>query len=856
MQSLKDFLGCQCRAHRGNRRQSSDSNAYTFSWAQTQYSEDRPVLPFHESLELSLNIDKEELSGVATIDFKVVQKEVQKVKINACELKIHDVQFTLRGQFNPVQFEIEPQYVVVHLPNKMLRGDQGQIKIVYTAHKPRAGIYFIKPDEAYPDRPTQVWTQGQDDDARYWFPCFDEPGIKFAFDLKIEVPAGYIATSNGALHSEVRGGKVWSFHWKTQFLLPAYLVTLTVGKFSEIKDDWRGKAVTYLVEKGREAEAKVSFGKTPKMLEFFSQKIGVDYPYEKYAQIAVSEFVFGGMENTSATTQTDATLHPLEIEEDFTSDDLVAHELAHQWFGDLVTCKHWSHGWLNEGWATFMEYVFKEQDMGKDEADYYRYEDLNVYFDEDAEFRRPIVTNYYADPAEVWDRHTYQKAGLVLQTLKAHVGDTDFWAATKKYLDTHKGGVVETVDFQRAFEAVSGESLQKFFDQWVYKAGFPDLKISYQWDEKKNLAQIKVEQKQKPENNVSIFELKTAVEFVYKDKSKEVMNLNITQAEQTFYFSLKEKPQYFIFDRGNHLLKKLEWAIPQDMIKAQLENDDDVVGKIWALKNLAKEPSLDAVEIMESSLKKDPFWGVRAEAALALAKTKTQTAERALLSALSEEKKAKVRAKICKALGSFKSQKAADALIERIDSDKNIFVKGAACSALGKTKNQKAFDKLKSATQIKSWRDYVTAQAYAGLANLYDEKAHNLFVQGARYGAPKYARANAILGLGHVAWEKPEVRELLVETLDDPYLGAKRAAIEALVARKENHAVSALEGVAHRVIDGHFKAQAFRAAHQIRAEQNKPSELKELNERIEKLSEQNLKLIERLDRLDKTKELT
>lgn len=850
MQSLKEFLGCQCRAHKN-----TGSGSYTFPWAQTQYAEDRPVLPIHESLDLRIDFEKEELSGVATIDFKVMQKEIAEIKINACELKVYDVQFSPRGQFSPVKFNIEAQNIVVVLPNKMLRGDQGQIKIVYAAVKPRAGIYFIKPDSKYPDRPTQVWTQGQDDDARYWFPCFDDPGIKFAFDLKVEVPSGYIATSNGALHSEVRGGKTWTFHWKTQFLLPAYLVTLTAGKFAEIKDDWRGKAVTYLFEKGREAEAKVSFGKTPKMLEYFSQKIGVDYPYEKYAQIAVSEFVFGGMENTSATTQTDATLHPHEIEEDFTSDDLVAHELAHQWFGDLVTCKSWAHGWLNEGWATFMEYVFKEQDMGKEESDYYRYEDLKVYFDEDGEFRRPIVTNYYADPAEVWDRHTYQKAGLVLQTLKNHIGEADFWAATKKYLEIHKGGVVETVDFQRALENVSGENLQKFFDQWIYKAGYPDLKISFEWDDKKKLAQVKFEQKQKPDNITSLFNLRSQVEFIFADKSKEVLNVNIKEAEQTFYIQLKEKPSYLVFDRGNHILKNLEWALPQEMLKAQLENDDDVVGKVWALKTLSKDASLTAIEILADRLKSDPFWGVRAEAALALGQTKTVTAEQMLLNSLKEEKKGKVRSKICAALGNFKSDKVAEVLASCITEDKNIFVKGAACVALGKTKHSDAFEKLKAATKISSWRDYVPAQAYVGLKNLYDEKAYPLFMEGALYGAPKYARGSAISGLSVVAWERPEVREFLIEALEDPYLGAKRAAVDALVARKESHASSALERVAHRVVDGHFKASTFRAADQIRRELNKPSELKDLSERFDKLSEQNKRLLERLDKLEKTTKL-
>ena len=271
------------------------------------------------------------------------------------------------------------------------------------------------------------------------------------------MPSGFVATSNGALQTETRGGKTCTFHWTSSAAIPSYLVTLTVGKFSEIKEDWRGKPVIYLCEKGREDETKLSFGKTPQMMEYFSKIIGVDYPYEKYAQITAAEFIFGGMENISATTQTDTVLHPYEIEEDFSSDELVSHELAHQWFGDLVTCKTWSHGWLNEGWATFMESVFKEEDLGKDETQYYRYEEFKIYQGEDQSlYRRPIVSNVYSDPGEVWDRHIYQKGGLVLNSLKNELGHEDFWAGVKHYLQVHRGGTVETVDFQRALEQVSG----------------------------------------------------------------------------------------------------------------------------------------------------------------------------------------------------------------------------------------------------------------------------------------------------------------------------------------------------------------------------------------------------------------
>jgi aminopeptidase N len=519
----------------------------------------------------------------------------------------------------------------------------------------------------------------------------------------------------------------------------------------------------------------------------------------------------------------------------------------------LVTCKSWSHGWLNEGWATFMEYVFKQHDLGKDEADYYRYEDLKVYLDEDSEFRRPIVTNFYTDPAEVWDRHTYQKAGLVLQTLKAHLGEEDFWAGTKKYLDTHRGGSVETVDFQRGLESASGENLNKFFDQWFFKAGYPELKVGYEWDEKSKAAKISISQKQILDSKTSLFGIRTKIDFQLTDKTKVSFDLNIKDADQNFYFTLKSKPSYFVIDRGNHILKTIEWTVPLEISKELLAQDSDVVSKVWAMKALSKESSTEGIEILISSLKTDAFWGVRAEAALALGKTQMTSALNALLVALKEEKTGKVRAKICTALGNFKTDSAAAALSERLDKDLNIFVQGAAAVALGKTKHTTAFEKLKSALNKKSWRDYVRAQVFTGLKNLYEEKALPLFIEGARYGAPKWSRPNAVSGLSEVALERADVRETLVDFLNDPYLGVKRAAVTALVSRKDLSATSALEEIGFRAVDGHMKTMTLKAAEQIRKESSKPRELHELRERIDKIIEENKKLQERLAKVEASK---
>ncbi len=852
MEKLKDFIGCRCHAQaswgfKGPDEAKAHVPAHTFPWATLQYPEERPVIPTTQSLDLVLDIDKEELSGSNTIQIRAQHKEVSSFKVDAVDLQIHDVQFNKKS----VKFSVGAQATEVNLSRPLQRGDVGELKIVYSVRKPKAGLYFIKPDKEYPQRPVQVWTQGQDDDARFWFPSFDEPRIKCAFDLKVEVPSGFIATSNGALHSETRGGKTWTFHWKTSFAIPSYLATLTVGRFSEIKEDWKGKPVVYLCEKGREDEARVSFGKTPQMIDHFSQILGVDYPYEKYTQVAVSEFIFGGMENTSATTQTDSTLHPYEIEEDYSSDDLVSHELAHQWFGDLVTCKTWWHGWLNEGWATFMETVFKEHDRGRDENDYYRYELLEMYLGEDRGlYRRPIVTNFFSDPGEVWDRHTYEKGALVLNTLKGELGDEDFWAGTRHYLQTHKGGIVETVDFQRAMEQVSGRSLQEFFDQWIYKSGYPELKIGFTWDDKTRTAEVKFEQKQNLTTETPVFKLNSEIEFILGDGKKLAFPVALTQKEQNFYFHLDAKPSYCRFDVGNKILKTLEWAIPLEMAKEQLKKDGDVVGKIWAMKQLAKDASKEGVEALVDRLRSDKFWGLRAEAATCLGEARTEEALKALVSALNEEGTSKVRTKICAALGEFRDERAGEALMQTLEKDKSLFVKGAAASSLGKTKSPKAFDALKGALRHKTWNDWLAGQVYNGLKQLRDERALDLFLSGAQYGAPKFSRIYAVAGLGEYGLNRPDVTEFLQQALSDPYFRVRFFAAEALVKRKDPTAVGSLEETGHRANDGHLKAAVFRAARRLRDGLQRPEELNVFKESLDKLSDENRKLKDRLQRLE------
>ncbi|MCC6278143.1 MAG: HEAT repeat domain-containing protein [Oligoflexia bacterium] len=850
MERIRDLIECHCRA-RGTwapvRPPHSAVPAHTFAWAKYQYPKDRSVTPKHQHLHLTLDIERKAIVGKNEILVETTSRTTNLIEFEAAEMQIKTVLLDGKEQ----KFSHDKDRVQVFLKSQLSRGQTAQLTVSYELDNPRAGIYFIKPDQDYPNRATQVWTQGQDDDARYWFPCFDEPGIKCTFEMTVEVPQGFLATSNGRLISSSQSGSLWNFHWKSEAMIPAYLVTLTVGRFHEIKDDWKELPVRYLVEKGREKDGELSFHKTPKMLELFTKKLGVGFPYEKYYQVAASEFIFGGMENTSATTQTDTTLHPKELEPDFISDDLVAHELAHQWFGDLVTCKTWSHGWLNEGWATFMEYVFKEEDRSPIETSYYRYEDLKVYLGEDSGlYRRPLVTHFYTDPAEIWDRHLYQKGGLVLETLKHEIGDEDFWEGTRRYLERHRGATVETVDFQRAMEEVSGRSLQWFFDQWVYRSGYPKIKVGFEWDAKSSVAKIRFKQEQVGDDT-QVFRLNTVVEIHFDDEVKK-FPIEISEKDQLVFMPLHMKPKFVVLDPGNHCLKSLDWSLPQDMIAEQLKSDSCVVGKVWAMKHLAKDSNRQGIDLLIERLKTDKFFAVRGEAALALGETGSRVAKEALLAQLSLEKDSRVRSKICAGLGNFHDEDVGAGLSKIVENEKHPFVRGAACRALGKTKWKGAFEVLKKALDIASWNDFVCAAAISGLRSLRDDRALELFVEYSKYGAPKFGRLAAVEALSDYGLDRKDIHEHLETLLDDRFFRVRFAAVSAISQRKNPAGAGALDDLAHRVTDGHLKAHALRSKKSLLESLRHPSELTEFQKSLEKLQEESRKLKDELQGLKPT----
>jgi aminopeptidase N len=382
----------QCRVCSLSLGGRGDVQPFALPGARATFNPDRSVDVRHLKIEVTLDFAAAAVDGVTTLTLVPLNDGPTRVVLDAVELELQAV--TL-ADGKPLDFTYDGHKLRFDLGERR-ENESIDIKVRYRC-TPRRGLYFIRPDKDYPQRPLQAWSQGQDEDNRYWFPCFDYPNAKSTSEVIATVPARMTVLSNGSLVEDREHGELRTVHYRQDVPHSSYLVTLVAGEYSHSREPAGDIELHYFVTPGREADAPRSFANTAKMIALFAEKTGRPYPWKRYSQITVSEFIFGGMENTSATTLTDQTLHDARAHLDFSSEPLVSHELAHQWFGDLLTCRDWSHGWLNEGFATYFELIWQEFNEGRDEADYYRLLDQEAYIEEDAHrYRRPLVTNVFS----------------------------------------------------------------------------------------------------------------------------------------------------------------------------------------------------------------------------------------------------------------------------------------------------------------------------------------------------------------------------------------------------------------------------------------------------------------------------
>jgi aminopeptidase N len=829
--------------------------SFVLPGAKPHYNPDRPGQVNHICLNLILDIPQQSFQGTCTIQLTPVRPGISKLRLDAVDLEINAV--SVDGSAQP--FDYDRRSLVIHLLQATSTAPL-TLKIAYQAQQPQRGMYFIAPDEHYPHKPIQVWTQGEDEDSRYWFPCFDYPGQLATSEIRVQVRANYLAISNGELLSTETKGADKIYHWSQQQIHPTYLMTLAVGDFAELQAPDHPLLITYYVEKGREADALRSMGKTPRMIDFFSRRFGYAYPYPKYAQVCVDDFIFGGMENTSTTLLTDRCLLDERANLDNQrTESLVAHELAHQWFGDLVVIKHWSHAWIKEGMASYAEVLWVEAEYGKDEAAYYLLGEARNYLDEDANrYRRPIVTHVYREAIELYDRHLYEKGACVYHIIRTILGEELFDKAIHNFVNKYAHKTVETIDLLRTIEEATGYNLMPIFDQYVFRGGHPDYKISYNWDGDSNLAQVTVTQ-----TNEELFDLKIPLGFGYEETMK-TLNLHLHQKEQSFYFPLLQKPDFLSFDVGNNFLKTVSLEYPLPELKNQLKLDPDPISRIYAAEAIAKKGGLEALNALAAALETDKFWGVRREVAKQIATIKLAQSVEALSKGLQDEK-AQVRCAVVEALSEIKTLASYEILKNfLVQGDPSYYTEAAAARGLGgmvtgllKEKQEEVIALLENILTTRAgWNEVVRGGAIGGLSQLKTSpQAANLILEYTKLGTPQPLRLAAIRALGTISLgQNPEQLILILEQLGaiakESFFLTQVAVVTALGQMETPQALGILQALAQQSPDGRVKRLSDEAIAKVQKNLGSEKALQELREELTQLQQENQDLKSRLTKLE------
>lgn len=578
------------------------------------------------TIHTRFDVPNKTVIGDETVSLKPLASGFKAFDLDASSMKIEGV--TLSDSNTALQWTQPPNKLAITLDRAYEPTESINVRIQYRA-TPEKGIYFIPQSRGWMGltKPAQIWSQGEPEENHYWFPCYDFPDDKATSEQYITTGANEIAISNGALiETTYNADGTHTFHWKMNQPHSSYLISLVVGNYAKLTDTYKNIPVEYYTYHGTEEIARRAFARTPEMMRVFSEKLDFEFPFNKYAQTVVANFIFGGMENITATTHADSEILNGGITKDsqLSTENLVSHELSHSWFGDLVTCKDWSQAWLNEGFATFMEAAFREQEAGHDAYLAEMRSNTFLYFLEDGlKYRRPIVYDRYRQPVDLFDATLYKKGALILHMLRETVGDEMFWKALHNYLIENQNKVVETIDLERAFEETTGQKLDWFFDQWVYKAGFPELRVRSLYHPQTRTLTLDVAQTQTPDATTpAVFRLPVEIELTTA-QGKRTEHIEITQRQQRFTFKLDSKPLLIRFDKGERILKKLDFPQPTARLAYQLSHSADAAGRIEAAEALALQANrmkLDSnvIAALQRSATSDSFDGVRAAASSAL----------------------------------------------------------------------------------------------------------------------------------------------------------------------------------------------------------------------------------------------
>lgn len=694
---------------------------------------------------LSFDIANRTAKGQAWLTLRPYFYPTDSIVLDAKMMQIHSV--TIGQNDKTLNYKYDSSQLVIFLGRPYRDYETAKICINYTAtpyaaHKSGGsaaitddrGLYFINHDQEIEGKPVQIWTQGETESNSHWLPCIDKPNSRTKIQLELTVPSYFKTLSNGLLVSSMEKGATRTDIWRNEDPIQVYAIMFAIGDFTIVKDTWRNKEVNYYVEPDYAPFAKTMFQHTPEMIEFFSQITGVPYPWEKYSQVVVRDYVSGAMENTSASLFGEFMNQDKRAYEDANHEDVVSHELFHQWFGDYVTAESWSNLTVNESFATYGEYLWRKHKYGKNYADELAYADLKKYLDYSS-FSDPIlVRHHYRDKEDMFDRVSYQKGGAILHYMQYLMGDTAFYKAMKIYLSSNALQAAEATHWRLAVEKATGQDWALFFDQWYHKGGHPILDIQYAYDDQNKELKVTVAQKQKN----GIYQLPIECLLLYgKQKNTEKWLLN--KAQQTFVYPYKNDQKPILVPDVPHVLPGV---IKENKhfagYLAQFRNTEDFISKLICINAVSddlKTMSQPEIQNIISEGLQCPIAAIRTATLQKIAPLENFGLRNKWISDIKmiaqSDGNNQARAEAISLLGAWKIDGQQQFLLDAIN-DSSYIVAASALASLQKTDKEMAYKqahahlkgKANTALDIQAWQ-VIAQNAKTQDTSLMYQLAHN-----------------------------------------------------------------------------------------------------------------------------------
>ena len=802
------------RYHRGRIDGGIHSRAagdFALPGAALHYAPDLGLEPKHLDLRLEIDLPSRSIAARATWHLTPRRPTARTLRLNANGFSIDTIE-DLTGA--PIQWRHDGAHVDITWPSPP--STPPRVQIEWTVSNPISGLYFGHAADGSSKEISWMCTDHETERARHWLPCVDYPNVRTSITTTLVAADGLTAIGPGRLDGTAPtddGRTVTTWHLEQP--CPSYLLCLLVGDLVCADEGACGEVpiAYYAPAPYTAAQLRRSFGPTGEMMEWMTARLGVPFPFPKYYQFAAPG-IGGAMENISLTSWDDAFVCD-EIyhgERGWLVDLINLHEMAHSYFGDIVVCRDYAHAWLKEGWATYMESVWLGDTQGADALHYQMYFERHLYLQEaDGSYIRPIVTRRFNSSWQMYDRHLYPGAAWRVHMLRHILGEEPFWEGVKQYLQAYSGRVVETDDFRKVLEDVSGRSLAKFFDQWIYGQGYPKLQVKMAHAPEHGRLSLTLEQSNpgtKEGESPDPFEMTIEVALQTADGDWTRHSVSMDSAHAGLNVAMEQAPQQIVIDPEGKVLHKLSFDPGQDILIRMAAECPFLVGRIHAVETLLAAGKPTAVEALKRGYGDEPHWGVRVATARAFGGVGNEAAIDALVHCLATENDPRVQIEITLACGKYRDTRIAEALRQWLDTDGRPYLAQMhALTALGNQRGTADIERLQAACQSPAWWGWVRRGGLAGLGKSRTPAAFEYLVDHVlRADDVPQVRVSGMMALADCAqWMSPAQRERALEALQtgalDPDEKIRMATGRAIAALGEGRGVGVIKGLGSSLAD-------------------------------------------------------